>query len=94
LWFFYLFVVIVSIGTSIIDFIIDSTGNFMLFNSIASLALLIPQFSAGSRRLHDIGKSGWWQLLYITIIGGIVVLVWLATDTIKKKNQFGPVPKK
>ena len=94
LWFFYLFVVIVSIGTSIIDLIIDSTGNFMLFNSIASLALLIPQFSAGSRRLHDIGKSGWWQLLYITIIGGIVVLVWLATDTIKKKNQFGPVPKK
>ena len=94
LWFFYLFVVLVSIGTSILDFIIDYTGNFILFNSIATLALLIPQFSAGSRRLHDIGKSGWWQLLYITIIGGIVVLVWLATDTVKKKNQFGPVPKK
>ena len=91
---FYLFVVIVSIGTSIIDFIIDPTGNFVLFNSIASLALLIPQFSVGSRRLHDIGKSGWWQLLYLTIIGGIVVLVWFATDTVKKKNQFGPVPKK
>tara|TARA_B100000902_G_C26767553_1_gene648768 strand:+ start:243 stop:602 length:360 start_codon:yes stop_codon:yes gene_type:complete len=94
LWFFYLFVVLVSMGTSVVDFIIDSTGNFVLFNSIASLALLIPQFSAGSRRLHDTGRSGWWQLLYLTIIGGIVVIVWLATETTKKKNQFGPVPKK
>ena len=92
LWFFYLFVILVGMATGIIDFIIDPTGNFVLFNTIASLALLIPQFSAGSRRLHDIGKSGWWQLLYLTIIGGIVVLAWLATDT-SKKNQFGPVPK-
>ena len=54
----------------------------------------IPQITLSIRRLHDIGKSGWWQLLYITIIGGIVVLIWLVTDTIKRKNQFGPVPKK
>ena len=93
-WFFYLFVVLVSIGTVIIDFVIDPTGNFILFNSIASLALLIPQISAACRRLHDTGKSGWWQLLYLTIIGGIVVIVWLATETTKKKNHFGPVPKK
>ena len=94
LWFFYLFVVLVGMATGIIDFIIDPTGNFVLFNSIASLALIIPQLSAGCRRLHDTGKSGWWQLLYITVIGGILILVWLIFDTHKKKNQFGPVPKK
>ena len=93
-WWFILFGLLVGVGTSIVDFIIDPTGNFVLFNSIASLALFIPQLSAGSRRLHDTGKSGWWQLLYITIIGGIVVIVWLATEPTKKKNQFGPVPKK
>tara|TARA_B100000963_G_scaffold358713_1_gene384012 strand:+ start:185 stop:544 length:360 start_codon:yes stop_codon:yes gene_type:complete len=93
-WWFILFSVIVGFVTGIIDFMIDSTGNFVLFNSIASLALLIPQLSAACRRLHDVGKSGWWQLLYLTIIGGIVVLVWLVTETTKKKNQFGPVPKK
>ena len=80
LWFFYLFVVLVSIGTSILDFIIDYTGNFILFNSIATLALLIPQFSAGSRRLHDIGKSGWWQLIGFTGIGLIPLIIWLASE--------------
>jgi len=93
-WWFILFGVLVSIGTSIIDFIFDPTGNFVLFNAIATLALIIPQLSAGCRRLHDTGKSGWLQLLYLTIIGGIVVLVWLATETTKKKNHFGPIPKK
>ena len=93
-WWFILFGVLVSFGTSIIDFIIDPTGNFILFNSIASLVLIIPQLSAACRRLHDTGRSGWWQLLYLTIIGGIVVLIWLVTETIKKKNHFGPIPKK
>ena len=93
-WWFILFGVLVSLGATIIDTIIDSSGNFVLFNSIASLALIIPQLSAGCRRLHDTGKSGWWQLLYITVIGGILILVWLIFETHKKKNQFGPVPKK
>ena len=51
LWFFYLFVILVGMATGIIDFIIDPTGNFVLFNTIASLALIIPQLSAGCRRL-------------------------------------------
>ena len=94
-WFFILFGILVSIGTVILDLLLfDSSGTYSPLNTIAGLALIIPQLSAGCRRLHDIGKSGWWQLLYITIIGGIVVLIWLVTDTIKRKNQFGPVPKK
>ena len=94
-WFFILFGILVSIGTVILDLLFfDSSGTYSPLNTIAALALIIPQLSAGCRRLHDIGKSGWWQLLYLTIIGGIVVLIWLVTDTIKRKNQFGPVPKK
>ena len=61
---------------------------------LSVMITFIPQITLSIRRLHDIGKSGWWQLLYITIIGGIVVLIWLVTDTVKRKNQFGPVPKK
>ena len=93
-WWFILFGLLVSIATSIIDLVIDPTGNIALFNALATLVLLIPQLAAACRRLHDTGKSGWWQLLYFTIIGGILIIVWLATETTKKKNQFGPVPKK
>ena len=94
-WFFVLFGILVSIGTVVLDLLLfDSSGTYSPLNTIGGLALLIPQISAACRRLHDIGKSGWWQLLYITIIGGIVVLIWLVTDTTKRKNQFGPVPKK
>ena len=94
-WFFILFGVLVSIGTAVLDLLFfDSGGNFSPLNSLAGLALIIPQLSAACRRLHDTGRSGWWQLLYLTIIGGIVVLIWLVLETTKRKNQYGPVPKK
>ncbi|WP_083760387.1 DUF805 domain-containing protein [Sulfurovum sp. NBC37-1] len=42
---------------------------------IFALALLIPSIAIGVRRLHDIGKSGWWLLLgLIPILGGLVLI--------------------
>ena len=65
-WFFILFGILVSIGTVILDLLLfDSSGTYSPLNTM-HLGLIIPQLSAGCRRLHDIGKSGWWQLLYIT----------------------------
>lgn len=59
-----------------------------------SLAFLIPSVSVGARRLHDIGRSGWWQLLlFAIIIGWIVLLVWFCTDGESGDNRFGPDPK-
>jgi uncharacterized membrane protein YhaH (DUF805 family) len=51
------------------------------------LLLIIPQFSVSSRRLHDIGKSGWWILINFTIIGIIVLFVWYATKSNPKLNK-------
>ncbi|MGJ8562860.1 MAG: DUF805 domain-containing protein [Alphaproteobacteria bacterium] len=34
-----------------------------ILSNVFSLATLIPTFAAGARRLHDIDKSGWWQIL-------------------------------
>lgn len=46
---------------------------------IAGLGLLIPTFALGARRLHETGKSGWWQALgLIPILGFVVVLILLA----------------
>ena len=64
----------------------DLTGDILV--GIVTLVLVLPSIAVGTRRLHDIGKSGWWQLLYLTIIGGILVLVWLATDTKSAGDKY------
>jgi uncharacterized membrane protein YhaH (DUF805 family) len=49
-------------------------------SAIVSLALLVPSLSIAARRLHDTGRSGWWQLiLLIPIIGLIVLIVFLSS---------------
>ena len=53
------------------------------------LVTCIPTFAVGARRLHDINKSGWWQLLVFTIIGIILLVVWWATEGENKKNNHG-----
>ena len=57
------------------------------------LGVFVPIISVTARRLHDINKSGWWQLIgvipYVGIIGGIVLLVWYCSDGEKKDNRFG-----
>jgi uncharacterized membrane protein YhaH (DUF805 family) len=59
-----------------------------------SLAVLTPCLAVGARRLHDIGRSGWFQLLVlIPLIGPIVLIVFAAQDSQPGENQYGPNPK-
>ena len=37
---------------------------------------LLPALAVGARRLHDIGRSGWWQLLSLSGIGTLVLIYW------------------
>ncbi len=64
---------------------------------IVSLALLIPSLAVGVRRLHDVGKSGWWYLtLFIPLVNfvmAIVFLIWACTDGNPGVNKYGPNPK-
>ena len=91
-WFFVLFGFLGGIVAAIIDVMIlgysfEENGPI---NLIFSVALIVPSISVAARRLHDINKSGWWQLLWITIIGGILLIIWHATEGENKKNKFGP----
>ncbi len=48
---------------------------------VFNLATLVPSLAAGCRRLHDTGRSGWWQLLmFVPVIGWIVLIVFLAQE--------------
>ena len=59
---------------------------------VLSLAFLIPNFAVSARRLHDVGRSGWWQLLYITIIGALVLLFWFVQPSEEGRNDYGQDP--
>lgn len=90
-WWFYLFTVLMSWGASLAGAATFGPGEPAadMLSGVLSLVFLIPTLAAGSRRLHDIGKSGWWQLLIITIIGIIVLIVWWATDTKQAGDKYG-----
>lgn len=88
-WMFFLFYLIFYIGTVIIDAVLGT--NF--FALIFALGLFVPSIAIAARRLHDTGRSGWWQLIaLLPIIGAIVVLVFLVLDS-TEDNQYGPNPK-
>ncbi|MEM0515262.1 DUF805 domain-containing protein [Pseudoalteromonas sp. YIC-827] len=89
-WMFILFYLIFSIVVTVIDSVLGTAFLGMIF----SLALLIPSLAIGARRLHDTGRSGWWQLLYfLPIIGFIVLLIFFVQDSQDGDNDHGPNPK-
>ncbi|AJD01812.1 DUF805 domain-containing protein [Campylobacter lari] len=60
-----------------------------IIDHIFSFASLLPIFAIGARRLHDIGISGWWQLLYILIIPIIVFVILYCFKSNEFTNKYG-----
>ena len=81
-WWFFLFQILASVAASMIG---DTIA------ALASLALLLPALAVGTRRLHDIGKSGWWQLLMLTGIGLFVLIYWWVQPTAEGGNAHDMV---
>ncbi|KAA0597179.1 uncharacterized membrane protein YhaH (DUF805 family) [Azospirillum lipoferum] len=92
-WYWVLFSVLVSIITSILDAILVGFDGASPLNSIVNLVLLLPGLAVSVRRLHDIGRSGWWLLLgVVPLIGWLVLIIWAATKGDATENRFGPPP--
>jgi len=91
-WWFVLFSLLGGIVSVIIDVMIlgYSTESNGPINLIFTVALILPGIAVTARRLHDINKSGWWQLIELTIIGILLIIIWNATEGEKKKNKYGP----
>lgn len=58
---------------------------FLLFLTIASFAVMV-------RRIHDVNRSGWWFLIYFTIIGIFVLLYWYVQKGDEADNRYGSDP--
>lgn len=93
-WWWVLFVAILSFCIGIIEGILGfSMTAVQATSGILSLVLLLPGLGLSVRRLHDIGKSGWWILLgLIPVVGAIVLIIWFAQNSQMQDNQYGPVP--
>ena len=89
-WMFVLIYILIYFALLFIGYMLHAT----FIAGIFSLAVLIPNIAVAARRLHDINRSGWWQLVgLIPIIGWIIVIIWYATDSDAGSNQYGENPK-
>lgn len=89
-WYYALVYFLISIALEIVDSLIG----FGLLGALFALALLVPSLAVGVRRLHDIGRSGWWLLIgLIPVIGWIVLIVFAVQDSQPGDNEYGPNPK-
>ena len=88
-WMYILIYILIYIALIVIDGLIGIPLLSLLF----LLACTIPFISITTRRLHDTGRSGWWQLIaMIPLIGLIVMLIFLTQDS-HDQNEYGPSPK-
>ena len=91
-WYFALGTIIITYGLQGLGMALEMSI-LTILGGIASLALLIPGIAVAVRRMHDVGRSGWWLLLVFIPLAGLVVLYWAASDSEPGANAWGPNPK-
>lgn len=98
-WWFFLFQFLVSIAAAIVDATIGTDdlfgeGGWGLVQLLVFLPLFLPGLAVSARRLHDTNRSGWWLLIgLIPLVGLIVLLVFFVFDSTPGPNRYGPSPK-
>ena len=92
-WFWVLFTLIVQLVTGIMDgFIFGSEFGTGTISNIASVIYFLPGLAVLVRRLHDVGRSGWWFLSTILILPFFLILYWLISEGDSNPNEYGEVP--
>lgn len=87
-WMFVLFNMIFMIAVGVIDGVLGS------FGILYGLGVFIPGLAVTVRRLHDTGRSGWWMLISIIPILGIILLTYfMVLDGHTGVNEYGVNPK-
>ena len=92
-WYFRLFYILIN--TVIITFMDGFENQAEWINYIRysfMTIILIPDAAVSVRRLHDTGRSGWWVLLNLTIIGILLLHIWYFLKSEEKENKYGQKP--
>lgn len=90
-WYFALFNVAVVMVLAVLGAIIGKLFMYVYYTYV--LAILVPSIAVSIRRMHDIGRSGWWMLIsLVPFIGSIWYIVLAALPSQLGPNQYGPNP--
>ena len=96
-WMFVLFNAIIAFVLGLIDGLLGweiPYANMGILGLIYSLGVFLPSLAVCVRRLHDIGKSGWYILLsLIPLVGAIILIVWFCKEGEGTSNDWGENPK-
>ena len=91
-WWWALAAFFINMALTAVDMAVlgSSFGDVAVLSSLWALVTFLPNWALCVRRLHDINRSGWWLLLsLIPVVGIIVLLVWMATRGDGHRNRFG-----
>jgi uncharacterized membrane protein YhaH (DUF805 family) len=98
-WFVWLYSALIGLPLSRLAFpSVDPATGYPIANqmwlgimSLWFLANLVPSLAVLWRRFHDVNKSGgYYFMALIPIVGAILVLIALCTDSDAQQNRFGP----
>lgn len=87
-WWFYLFNFVAGFAVNVATELNENPVG-LLVTAVVALGLVVPGIAVTARRLHDVNRSGWWQLIALTIIGIIPLLYWLIKKGTDGPNRFG-----
>ena len=91
---FWTFAIINTLILSVLYYAGESISQFDVAAKLYTLIVILPGISVGMRRLHDIGKSGWWLLLLFIILIGLPILIYFfIQDSQHGENVYGENPK-
>lgn len=89
-WYWALFTFLVSLVFNVLSMYVASSLGYV--GNLFSLATIIPSVAVGARRMHDIGKSGWWQLVNLVPVLGWLYFIYLAAQPSGSANAYGTGP--
>lgn len=105
-WWWVLFTTLASLALTAVGGVLfgptveqtNAGGTMMTYDGgmlsvIFNIVIFLPYISITCRRLHDIDKSGWWQLIFlIPLIGFIILIYWFVKSGNDGPNRFGDDP--
>jgi uncharacterized membrane protein YhaH (DUF805 family) len=97
-WYFQLFnaIVMIFLGLFAVAFSDQGKPATIPFGLMFTygFVVFVPSLAVTIRRLHDIGKSGWWYLIaFVPLIGGLILFVFTLINSDPDRNEYGPNPK-
>lgn len=91
-WMFFLIQLVLTILAIVVDILLGGFASPQQPMIPATLFVafihIVPAITVSIRRLHDIGRSGFWYLLYLVPFAGIVLLYWSCCASDPDRNAY------